>query len=76
MISFGRIRQETDCKRELPLAAVIVTFYSGSSYDSLFRSKPQTKEGGRVSVWHCQLNAKLLGEVISCVRGQPVPPGE
>lgn len=50
--------------KSLPLMAVIVTIYSGSSYDSLFRTKRQEPpEGGRVSVWDMCLSEENMNDL-------------
>jgi len=43
---------EAEKEKDKPLVSVIVTIFSGSSYDSLFRSVPQIAPNGRVSVFH------------------------
>lgn len=39
-----------------PVLSVIVTSYSGSSYDDLFRQVPQVAPGGRISLYSLNLN--------------------
>ena len=39
-----------------PVFSVIVTSYSGSSYDDLFRQVPQVAPGGRISLYSLNLN--------------------
>jgi hypothetical protein len=55
-------------EKDKSVVSVIVTFYSGSSYDSLFRSVPQLAPEGRVPVYQLSPSgipyalAKLKGE--------------
>jgi hypothetical protein len=51
----SKIDQKDD--ETLPVVSVIVTIYSGSSYDNLFRHvKQKAPEGGRVSLYLADLN--------------------
>ena len=62
----------------LPLVAVVVTIYDGSSYDPLFREYKLDPQDGRASVWECSSAAlravldELLGDVGERRREGPV----
>jgi hypothetical protein len=61
MISFGRVRQETDNKRELPLAAVIVTFFAGSRcFERSHKSKKAVAYRFGMANWTKNSLVKLL----------------
>ena len=42
--------------KDLPLLSVIVTIFSGSSYDDLFRQVPPVAAGGRISLYSLELD--------------------
>ena len=50
-----KIPQKNDNDLTLPLLSVIVTIFSGTSYDDLFRQVPQVAPGGRISLYSLNL---------------------
>lgn len=54
-----------------PLAAVIITFCEGHSYDKLYSVVPQKHPDGAVHVWRAGMNSETICAVTSLLDGKP-----
>ena len=66
--NFSKIYQGDD--ENLPVVSVIVTLFSGCSYDNLFRSVKQVAPEGRVSLYSASLN--WIDQLLKVLNGEAI----